>query len=173
MVLIRLLSLSVSSAQEVLSKFLVVLETYRSAFVCLPVCLLALERCNPWPHGANRHISISDDVIRVFCAYSAHSPHSHCDVILIMTLRAYGARSPRSHSLLSWPRPLLWTYDVRMLHTDTLPCLIYRDDFSGSFQWIFMIISYGVCIVSGNSCTDIEDTFSHIGHSAQLLTFLT
>jgi len=97
MVLIKLLSLSVSSAQEVLSKLPVVLETCRSAFVCLPVCLLALERCNPWPHVTNCHISVRDDVIHASRAYSACSPHSHYDVILIMSLRAYGSRSPRSH----------------------------------------------------------------------------
>jgi len=41
---------------------------------------------------------------------AARSPRSHYDVILI-------------HSLLSWSRPLLWTYE----RTDTLPRLIYKD----------------------------------------------
>jgi len=48
-------------------------------------------------------------------------------VILIVTSRAYGtrgARSPRStsfslwrHSLLSWPRPPLWTYERTYVRT--------------------------------------------------------
>jgi len=54
----------------------------------------SLERYNPWPHVANRHISINQLLWR----------RSHYDVVLIMTSfslwrhsRAYGARSPRSH----------------------------------------------------------------------------
>ena len=43
--------------------------------------LLLLERCNPWPHVANRHY----DVIRASRAYGARSPRSYYDVILIMT----------------------------------------------------------------------------------------
>jgi len=53
-----------------------------------------LERCNSWPHVANRHISISqllslwhhfhNDVIRASRAYCARSPCSHYDVILIV-----------------------------------------------------------------------------------------
>ena len=74
----------------------------------------SLKRCNPWPHVANRHISISQllllwrhshyDVSRLRCS----QPRSHYDVILI-------------HSLLSWSRPLLWTYE----RTETLPRLLY------------------------------------------------
>jgi len=48
-----------------------------------------------------------------------HKPAFIIDVILIMTYRAYGVRSPRSHCdvilivtsfALSWPRPALRTY---------------------------------------------------------------
>jgi len=59
-----------------------------------------LERCNPWPHVANRHISIKPAVI-------------------IMT-----SFSLWRHSLLSWLRPALRT-NVRTLRKDTLPRLIY------------------------------------------------
>ena len=72
-----------------------------------PNTIWTLEQCNPWPHVANRHISISEllslsrhshyDVIRASRAYGAGSPRSHYDINLIMTSRAYGARSPRSH----------------------------------------------------------------------------
>ena len=47
------------------------------------IFLRILERCNPWPRVANRHISITT--------------YYYYDVILIMTSRAYGARSLHSH----------------------------------------------------------------------------
>ena len=49
---------------------------------------IALERCNPWPHVANRHISMSQ-LLSLW-------RHSHYDVIFIMTSLA--------------PRPPLRTY---------------------------------------------------------------
>jgi len=62
---------------------------------CLHGYYTVLECCNPWPHVANRHNSISQllslwchshyDVIRASRAYGARSPRSHYDVILIMT----------------------------------------------------------------------------------------
>jgi len=67
----------------------------------------------------------------------AISPASyyHCDVILIVTSRAHGARSPRSHSdvtliLTSFATELTTptVTDVRQyVRTDTVPRLIYKD----------------------------------------------
>ena len=64
---------------------------------------LQLERCNPWPHVANRHISISQllSLIR----------HSHYDLILIATSFANELATPTAT-------------DVRALSTDTLPRLV-------------------------------------------------
>jgi len=83
--------------------------------------LLLLERCNPWPHVANRHISITQlvslwhhsyyDVWRlrrsqppfplwrdfhydVSRAYGDPSPSSHYDVILIVTSFATDLATP-------------------------------------------------------------------------------
>ena len=69
-----------------------------------------LERCNPWPHVTNRHISgkllllwhrCHYDVIRAARAYSLPTKPA----ILVMT-----SLSLWRHSLLSWPRPALRTY---------------------------------------------------------------
>jgi len=65
---------------------------------CYTDCRMSIvrERCNPWPHVANRHISISQllslwrhshyDVSRLRCSRRSKPPfslwrHSHCDVI--------------------------------------------------------------------------------------------
>jgi len=67
-------------------------------------CKSVLERCNPWPHVANRHISISQllslrrhsryDVIRASSAYGARSPRSDYDVILVVTSFATELATP-------------------------------------------------------------------------------
>jgi len=79
---------------------------------------MILERCNPWPHVANRHISKSQllslwrqshyDVIREARAYGARNPlasYSHYDVILIVTSFATELATP----------------SVTDEHSDTLP----------------------------------------------------
>jgi len=56
------------------------------------ICIATIERWNPWPHVANRHIS--GHLLSLW-------HHSHYDVI--RAARAYGARNPQPiswHSLL-------------------------------------------------------------------------
>jgi len=75
-----------------------------------------LERCNPWPHVINRHISISQ--LLSFWRHSHYdgSSRSH-DVIRIVTSFATEAD-------LATPT----VTDVRTyVRTDTLPRLIYKD----------------------------------------------
>jgi len=91
----------------------------------LALLTINIERCNPWPHVTNRHISISQllslwrhshyDVIRVCRAIALTAP------VLIMTLFSLWR-----HLLLSWPHPPLRTC-VHTLCVDTLLRLIYRD----------------------------------------------
>jgi len=62
------------------------------------------EWCNPWPHVANRHMSISQllslwyhshyDIICASCAYGTRSRHSHHDVMLIVTSFATELATP-------------------------------------------------------------------------------
>jgi len=53
-----------------------------------------LERCNPSPHVANRHISISQ-LLSLWCHSSGtRSPHSHYDVILNVTSFATELATP-------------------------------------------------------------------------------
>jgi len=71
-----------------------------------------VERCNPWPHVVNRHISISQLLsLWRHSRYDlcARSPRSHYDVIFIVTSFAIELATPT-------------VTDVR---TDTLPRLIY------------------------------------------------
>jgi len=83
-----------------------------------------IERCNyPWPHVANRHISISQllslwrhshyDICRLRRSRRSQPPfslwrHSHCDVIRYWTGHAH-------------------RYGRTNLRTDTLPHIIYED----------------------------------------------
>jgi len=79
-----------------------------------------LERCNPWPHVANRHISI-----RRLTGYgTSFSLWDHSCVLRLR--RSQPPFSLWRHSLLSWPCSALWTY-VTYVRTDTLPCLIYKE----------------------------------------------
>jgi len=55
---------------------------------------LILEQCNPWPHVANRRISISQ-LLSLW-------RHSHYDVLHLQ--RSQPPFSLWHHSLLSWPR---------------------------------------------------------------------
>jgi len=65
-----------------------------------------LERCNPWPHVANRHISISQPPLSLW-------RHSQCDVIRYWDGHAH--------------------HYLRTYVTDTLPRLIYKD--MNTDQW--------------------------------------
>ena len=77
------------------NKFTLVSVEFISHHPVFNINNIVLEHCNPWPHVANRHISISQllslwhhchyDVIRASRAYGARSPCSNYDVILIMT----------------------------------------------------------------------------------------
>jgi len=83
--------------------------------LCLDCCV-QLERCNPWPHVANCHVSISQ-LLSLW-------RHSHYDFSCL-----WNSQPPFSlwrHLLLSWPRPLLRTYHC----TDTLPRSINKDYFN-------------------------------------------
>ena len=130
-----------------------------------------LERCNPWPHVANRRISISQllslwrhshyDVIRVSRAYGTGSPRSYYDVV------RHSYYDIVSRLRRSQPPFSLWRhshYDVslptcygRTLRTDTIPRLIYKDYVSGCGWFYEMnILQYGVATRS--RCDEI------IGH---------
>jgi len=83
-------------------------------------CLIAaktLERCNPWPHVAIRHISISQ-LLSLW-------RHSHYDVI----------RDWAGHA-----RPALRTYTLR---TDTLPRLIYKDEALPAILYRLSLLAWG------------------------------
>jgi len=127
--MLRLLQRKISSnANYTADEIWTALET-----LVLPVILIyiqsmwKLERCNPWPHVANRHIS--SQLLSLW-------RHSYYDVV--RAAHAYGARNPQLSQLFS-----LWChshYDVirywighaqryghMYVRTDTLPRLIYKD----------------------------------------------
>jgi len=93
----------------------VIKDTTRYDALCLraPIAIIRcvtsiLERCNPWPHVANRHISISQ-LLSLW-------RHSHYDVSRLRRSQPPFSCITTSfplwrHSLLSWPRPLLRTYE--------------------------------------------------------------
>jgi len=82
----------------------------------LAVFFNKLERCNPWPHVANRHISIS----QLLSSWR----HSHCDVI------RYWAGTGNVHR-----------YGRTYVRTDTLPRLIYKDTSSKICRYIDLSVS--------------------------------
>jgi len=63
-----------------------------------------LERCNPWPHVANCHISISQLLLLWRHSHYDLAPTALAAPVLIMT-----SFSLWRHSLLSWLRPALRT----------------------------------------------------------------
>jgi len=88
-----------------------------------------LERCNPWPHVANRHVSISQLLSlwrhshydfsrlrrsrRLQPAFSLwrHSDYDAAASVLIITSFSLWRRP-----LLSWPRPSLRTYERQSIN---------------------------------------------------------
>jgi len=82
----------------------------RSTKHCMTMFFHVKQRCHPWPHVANRHISINQLLLSLW-------HHSHYDVIgatpTVTDIRTYVSTNV--------------TYEWRNEHTDTLPRLIYRD----------------------------------------------
>jgi len=103
---------------------------YWSVVTDLSTYLLRLKRCNPWPHVANRHISIRQLLSlwrrSHYGHYGTRGPRSHHDVILIMTYRSRLRRSQPPFSLWRHSHCDVIRYWAGVR---TLPSLICRDVF--------------------------------------------
>jgi len=100
------------------------------------------ERCNPWPHVSNCHVSIRQFL--PLWRHHARSPGAHYDVMLVVTSFVTRPSHGRYRQIvpasrydvilimtslapLQTLRTYVCMYEQRNEHTDTLPRLVYRD----------------------------------------------